>query len=80
MIPSGIEVHLSPEEIQSTGVDAIAVNLLPYIVAPGMELLKASGGLGSWLRWPGKLIAVMGLPEDYEQGRIQVAEAGSIIS
>lgn len=48
------------EDIKSTGIEGLIVNTYHLLNTPGAEILKASGGIHSFMNWPGLIISDSG--------------------
>ena len=44
---------LSPEEVRSTGTEALICNSYSLLVRPGVEAVEDAGGVHAFMRWPG---------------------------
>ncbi len=44
---------LTPEMIRETGAEVVLANTYHLYLQPGEEIIKKSGGLGSFMNWPG---------------------------
>ena len=59
---------LTPEQIRSTGAQAVLANAYHLYLQPGHDVLDAAGGLGEFMRWPG--------PTYTDSGGFQVMSLG----
>src|SRR5699024_12269247 len=44
---------LTPDQIRSTGAQAVLANAYHLYLQPGHEIVDAAGGVGGFMRWPG---------------------------
>lgn len=71
-IPVGTQATLkalTPEQLQSTGAQAVLANAYHLYLRPGAEVLDAAGGLGKFMNWSGPTIT--------DSGGFQVMSLGS---
>lgn len=59
---------LTPEQVSSTGAQAVLANAYHLYLQPGHKLVEAAGGLGKFMNWPG--------PTFTDSGGFQVMSLG----
>jgi queuine tRNA-ribosyltransferase len=71
-IPVGTQAtlkSLTPEQLQSTGAQAVLANAYHLYLRPGSNIIRKAGGLGSFMNWNG--------PTFTDSGGFQVMSLGS---
>lgn len=51
---------LTPEEVKDTGAEIILSNTFHLMLRPGVEIIKAHGGLHRFMQWPGPILTDSG--------------------
>lgn len=51
---------MTPEEVRETGAEIILGNTFHLMLRPGMEVIKAHGGLHNFMHWPGPILTDSG--------------------
>jgi len=51
---------LTPEEVKGLGAEIILSNTYHLYLRPGMEIIRAAGGLHSFMNWPGPILTDSG--------------------
>ncbi len=51
---------MTPEEVRATGAEIILGNTFHLMLRPGMEIIKAHGGLHQFMNWPGPILTDSG--------------------
>jgi queuine tRNA-ribosyltransferase len=51
---------MTPEEVAGLGAEIILGNTFHLMLRPGAELIRASGGLGKFMHWPGPVLTDSG--------------------
>ncbi|MBU0508072.1 tRNA guanosine(34) transglycosylase Tgt [bacterium] len=57
---AGTVKTLTPDELVSSGVQALLANTYHLYLRPGIEVLRKAGGLHRFMRWPGPIITDSG--------------------
>jgi len=65
---------LEPRDVEALGYEMVLANTFHLFLAPGPELVKDFGGVGSFMRWPGPVITDSGGFQVFSMGYGTVAD------
>lgn len=69
---------LSPEDLRAAGAEAVLVNAYHLSLRPGLEVLRAFGGLRRFMGWEGPLLSDSGGFQVFSLARINEVDDGGV--
>jgi queuine tRNA-ribosyltransferase len=68
---------MTPEELRTTGAEIILGNTFHLLLRPGMEIVRAHGGLHGFMHWDGPILTDSGGFQVYSLGKLRkISEQG----